>query len=183
MQGTRTRYVEAIHAKTQDIRRSRVKPLGPGALFQLPKLPGEISLCYPGSAEQKGSVPTSPPVAPACGPGEAPHAGQTSAPGELQGSWALGSLLQPEAPARHPAGRAALSLGASAPGQHPLLRDGRKGNSSASWTRVLQGRGRCWVCLCRSCLWWFLGARTPNVGTAPFPMLPLRARASSPLSA
>lgn len=90
----------------------------------------------------------------------------------------LRSLLQPGAPARRPAERAALSPGASVPRQCPLPRNGRKGSSSTSRTPVLRGRGRC-----RSCLWWFLGAHTPNVGTAPFPMLPLWARASSPLSA
>lgn len=140
-------------------------------------------MCYPGSAEWKGAVPTSPPTAPAHGPGEALHATeQISDPEELRGSRVLGSLLQPGAPTRHPERRAALSLGASAPSQCPLLWDRRKDSNSTSWTWVLQGRGRCWVCLCKSCLQLFLGAHTLNMGTSSCPILPLWTRDSSTLS-
>lgn len=165
MPGTRARCVEVVHAETWGISGSRGKSLGLGALLQLPRLPREVSLCHHRLAEQKGSVP----AAPVHGAGEAPHVtGQTSAPQE---------------PQQVSCGRAALFPGASASRQCPLLWDRREGSSSTWWTRVLRGRGSCRVCLWRSCLWWFLGAPTPDMDTDSGPILPLWARASSPLSA
>lgn len=127
-------------------------------------------MCYPDLAERKGSVP----AAPECGAraGEALHvAGQTSALREAAAAWNPNMMYCKE--------------GCSVPGGFCTLSvPPPKGwEGAAAQTRCCGHREMLGLCLCKSCVWWFLGACTCDMGNTSCPILPLWAQASPPFLA
>lgn len=148
----------AIHARTRGIRGRRGKSPGWELCSRSPKLPGEVSLCYPDLAERKGSVP----AAPVCGAGagEAPHvAGQTLALEEAAAAWSPSKMHCRE-------GCCVLGGSCTLSVPPPVGWEGAAASHGAA------SRGRCWVSL-SLCVWWFLGACTRDMSNTSCPILPL----------